>query len=339
MPNLAHRKSLMSQRIRWGILGPGNIANRLVEGVSVHSDAEVLAVGSRDIQRANAFADRWGIPRRYGSYEELVRDPDVDIVYVATPHPFHAPCSLLAIEAGKAVMCEKPFTVNAPEAKSVVEAARRKNVFVMEAMWTRFFPLMARVREIVASGEIGEVRLVHADFGFRAAFNPESRLFSPALAGGGLLDVGVYPISLASMLLGTPNRVSGLATIGETGVDESAAITLGYPSGALASITTGVRITTPQFAVICGTEGSIHIPSPWWVPERMTVRKGRATVEYCEPKMASGFEYEVAEAGRCLREGLKESPILPLDESVAIMDTMDQLRALWGVRYPMEEAA
>ncbi len=327
----------MSEPIRWGILGPGNIAHRLAEGVRALPDAKVLAVGSRSIERANAFADKWEIPRRYGSYEDLVADSELDIIYVATPHPFHAPCSLLAIEAGKAVLCEKPFTVNASEARQVVEAARHKGVFVMEAMWTRFFPLMARLRDIVAAGEIGEVRLIHADFGFRAGFNPEGRLFSPALAGGGLLDVGVYPISLASMLLGTPNRVSGLAVVGETGVDESAAITLGYPSGALASLTTGVRITTPHLAIICGTDGSIHIPSPWWVPERMTVRRGRGTVEYSEPKIASGFEYEAAEAGRCLREGLKESPILPLDESVAIMDTMDQLRALWGVRYPMED--
>lgn len=327
----------MSKHIRWGIIGPGNIANRFVEGARAVPDAVVHAVGSRNLERANAFADRWNIPKRYGSYEDLVSDPEVDIVYVATPHPFHAPCSLLAIEAGKAVMCEKPFTVNAKEAQSVVEAARRKGVFVMEAMWTRFFPLMARLRDLIAGGEIGEVRLIQADFGFRAGFNPEGRLFNPHLAGGGLLDVGVYPISLASMILGVPNRVSGLATLGETGVDESAAMCLGYPSGALASLTTGVRVSTPHVADICGSEGSVHIPSPWWVPERMTVRKGRSTIEYCEPKLASGFEYEIAEAGRCLREGLKESPILPLDESVAIMDTMDQLRALWGVRYPMED--
>jgi len=149
--------------------------------------------------------------------------------------------------------------------------------------------------------------------------------------------VAVYPISFASMLLGVADRVSGLAVLGETGVDVLAAITLGYPSGALASLTTGVRVNTPQLAVVCGTEGSIHIPAPWWVPERMTVRRRRGVVEYSEPKVASGFEYEAAEAGRCLREGLKESPIMPLDESVSIVDTMDQLRALWGVHYPMED--
>jgi predicted dehydrogenase len=327
----------MADQIRWGIIGPGNIAHRLAEGVRAVPDATVVAVASRDEGRAASFADKWQIPKRYGSYEALVADPGVDIVYVATPHPFHAPCMLLAIEAGKAVMCEKPFTVNAQEAQKVIEAARRKGVFLMEAMWTRFFPLMAELRRVVACGEIGEVRLLQADFGFRAGVNPEGRLFNPALAGGGLLDVGVYPISLASMLLGTPNRVAGLATLGETGVDESATIALAYASGALASLTTGVRVNTPHIAIICGTDGSVNIPSPWWVPEHMTVKRGRGTVEYHEPKQASGFEYEAAEAGRCVREGLKESPVLPLDETLAIVDMMDQLRALWGVRYPMED--
>ncbi len=326
----------MADPIRWGIIGPGNITRNFIDGVRATSDAEVLAVGSRDPERARAFAEKWHIPRAYGSYEDLVADPDVDLVYVATPHPMHAPCALLAIEAGKGVMCEKPFTVNAREAQTVVDAAKRKGVFLMEAMWTRFFPLMARLRTIVETGEIGDIQLITADFGFRAGFNADSRLFSPELAGGGLLDVGVYPISFASMLLGTPNRVSGLAVLGETGVDEAAAITLAYPSGSLASLTTGVRVTTPHLAIVSGTEGSISIPSPWWVPERMTVRRGGATAEYHEPKRASGFEYEVAEACRCVRLGLTESPILPLDETVAIVDTMDQLRALWGVRYPME---
>lgn len=327
----------MKDKVRWGILGPGNIANRFAEGIRAVPDAELLAVASRDIARANAFADRWSVARRYGSYDDLVADADVDAVYVSTPHPFHAPCSLLAIKAGKAVLCEKPFTVNAHEAREVVEAAREKGVFVMEAMWTRFFPLMRRLRDMAAAGEMGEVLMVQADFGFRAGFNPEGRLFNPALAGGGLLDVGVYPLSLAVMLLGVPNRVSGLARLGETGVDELAAFTLGFPSGGLASLTTGVRVSTPHEAFICATEGSAHIPAPWWVPEKMTVRVGRRTVEYSEPKLASGFEYEIAEASRCIREGLRESPVLPLDETVAIVDVMDQLRAIWGVRYPMEE--
>jgi predicted dehydrogenase len=327
----------MADTIRWGIIGPGNIAHRFAEGIGAVPNAELTAIASRTPERAQAFAEKWGVPTRYATYEDLVSDPEIDAVYVSTPHPFHAPCSLLAIEAGKPVLCEKPFTVNAAEARKVVEAARARGVFVMEAMWTRFFPVMARIREAIGEGEIGEVRLVHADFGFRAGVNPEGRLFSPALAGGGLLDVGVYPISLASMLLGKPDRVAGLATLGETGVDESAAIALGYPTGALASLTTGVRVNTPHTAFICGTDGSVSIPSPWWVPERATVRRSASSTDFEEPRAASGFEYEIAEAGRCIREGLQESPILPLSETIAIMETMDSLRALWGVRYPMED--
>lgn len=328
----------MSDTIRWGIIGPGNIAHRFAEGIGAVPHAALTAIASRTPDRLKAFAEKWNVPQRYGSYEELVADPEVDAVYVSTPHPFHAPCSILALEAGKPVLCEKPFTVNASEARKVIETARRKGVFVMEAMWTRFFPIMARLREIVASGAVGELLMVQADFGFRAGINPEGRLFNPALAGGGLLDVGVYPISLASMLLGKPDRVAGLANVGQTGVDEAAVIALGYPGGGLASLTTGVRVTTPHTAVISASEGSISIPSPWWVPERMTVRRGRASEEYCEPKMASGFEYEIAEACRCIREGLIESLVLPHEETIAVMETMDQLRALWGVRYPMEDA-
>ncbi len=328
----------MADTIRWGIIGPGSIAHRFAEGITAVPDATLAAIASRTPERAQSFGDKWNVPKRYNAYEDLVADPEIDAVYVSTPHPYHAPCSLLAIEAGKPVLCEKPFTVNAAEARRVAAAARKKGVFAMEAMWSRFFPIMARLRQIVADGSAGEVRLVHADFGFRAGVNPESRLFSPALAGGGLLDVGVYPVSLASMLLGKPDRVTGVATLGETGVDESAAIALGYPSGALASLTTGIRVNTPHTAVICTTEGSISFPAPWWVPERMTVKVGRSSAEYHEPKQASGFEYEIAEASRCIRAGLTESPILPLDETIAVMDTMDQLRALWGVRYPMEEA-
>jgi predicted dehydrogenase len=327
----------MTEKIRWGIIGPGGIANNLVKGVQALPDAEVLAVASRDGARAEAFGEKWGIPRRYTGYEALVADPDVDIVYVSTPHPYHAPCSLLALQAGKPVMCEKPFTVNAGEARSVVEAARAGGLFLMEAMWSRFFPLMATVREVASSGRIGEPLLLHADFGFRAGFNPESRLFSPALAGGGLLDVGVYPISLASLLFGKPDRVTGLANLGQTNVDEAAVISLAYPSGAMAALSTGVRVNTPQVAYIMGSDGSMEIPSPWWVPERLIIKSGGQTEELGVPKMSSGFEYQAAEAGRCLREGLTESPVLPLDETIDVMETMDALRAQWGVRYPMEE--
>lgn len=329
---------MAQQPIRWGILGPGSIANNLAKGVQALPDATVQAVGSRDMARATEFAGKYGIPSAYGSYEELVSDPNVDIVYVSTPHPFHAPCSLLALRAGKPVMCEKPFTINRGEAATMVAEARARNLFLMEAMWSRFFPLMARIRETISSGAIGELLLLQADFGFRAGFNPSSRLFAPELGGGGLLDVGVYPISLAHMLLGVPDQVSGVATLGATGVDEAAAISLRFPSGAVAALTTGVRVNTPQVATLIGSAGSITIHAPWWVPERATIKRGSATEEITEPKIATGFEYQAAEAGRCLREGLIESPILNHEDSLAVMQTMDTLRAQWGVRYPMEAA-
>jgi predicted dehydrogenase len=206
----------------------------------------------------------------------------------------------------------------------------------MEAMWTRFFPLMYRVRELVSNGAIGEARMIQADFGFRAGFDPNSRAFSPALGGGGLLDVGVYPISLASMLFGTPNQVTGLAHLGETGVDEQAGLVLAYDAGRLAVISTGVRINTPQSAVILGTDGRITIHSPWWKPSAMTVTAGGKTEDVTLPFESNGYQFEAQEVARCLVAGKTESEIMPLDESLQIMRTMDALRAQWGLKYPME---
>src|SRR5215813_12044980 len=186
--------------VRWGILGAGSIANRLAEGVLVLPDAKLTAVGSRSQEKADAFADKYGIPNRHASYDALVNDPEVDVIYVATPHNFHKEHSILALNAGKHVLCEKPFTINECEAKEIVSVAQAKGLFVMEAMWTRFFPIMGKVRKLLKAGEIGEPYLLHADFGFKGTFNPEGRLYNPNLGGGALLDVGVYPISLASMI-------------------------------------------------------------------------------------------------------------------------------------------
>jgi predicted dehydrogenase len=323
--------------IRWGILGPGSIANSLAKGVAALPDARVVAVGSRDIAKANSFADKYDIPNRHGSYEALVADPDVDIVYVATPHTHHAAHSLLALNAGKPVLCEKPFTINEAELAGVVKVAREKRLFLMEAMWTRYFPIMKRLRELLSEGAIGEVRMVHADFGFRTNVNPEGRLFNPNLGGGALLDVGVYTISFAQMVLGTPDRITGQATMGETNVDEQSAYVLGFPSGALAVLSTAVRTNTPHTATVMGTDGYITIETNWWKPNRMVVSrsgKDRETIDL--PANEAGFVYEAEEAGRCLREGKLESDVMTLDQSLSIMRTMDTLRAQWGLKYPME---
>ena len=323
--------------VRWGILGAGSIAKKFSEGVKALPDAQLVAVGSRDQAKADAFADTFAIPHRHASYEALVNDADVDVIYVATPHPFHKEHSLLALNAGKAVLCEKPVTINAHELQEMVDTARAKNLFLLEGHWSRFFPLMGRVRELLKEGAIGEPRLVGCDFGFRTGVNPEGRLFKPALGGGALLDVGCYTVSFASMVLGAPDRVQGMATLGETGVDEQAAMILGYPGGQFALLSTAIRTNTPHTAVINGTDGRITIHGPWWTPTRATVQRSGKGEEVIEmPFESSGFNYEAAHVADCLRQGLTESPVLPLDESLSIMRTLDTLRQQFGLKYPME---
>lgn len=322
--------------VRWGILGTGNIAHQFATGLQSVPDAELVAVGSRSQEGADKFGDEFQAANRHPSYDALAADPDVDVVYVSTPHPFHRPNALLCLEHGKAVLVEKPFTINVREAQEVVDKAREKSLFLMEAMWSRFFPAMVKVRELLAANAIGEPRLLQADFGFRAGVNPESRLFNPALGGGALLDVGVYPISLAFMIFGTPTDVTGLAHLGETGVDEDAAMLFKYGKGELAVLSTAVRTNTPQNAVLIGTEGQIRIHSPWWKPTAITLAANGKTEELSLPFDGNGMNYEAQEVGNCLRAGKTESQIMPLDETLSIMRAMDTLRAQWSLKYPME---
>ena len=327
----------MSQTIRWGILGTGNIAHQFARGLAVLPDAELVAVGSRSQDTADAFGEEFGVPRRHSTYEALATDPEVDAVYVSTPHTFHKDNSLLCLEAGKAVLCEKPFTINTREAEQVIGFARAQGRFLMEAMWTRFLPAMVRVRALLAEQAIGEPRMLQADFGFRATIDPQSRLFNPRLGGGALLDVGVYPVSLASMVFGTPERSTGLAHLGETGVDEQGAMVLMYRGGQLATLSTAIRTNTPHEALILGTRGSLRIHSQWWKPAKLTLaRQDQADEVIDVPFEGNGYNYEAAEVMRCMREGRLESDVMPLDETLSIMRVMDELRAQWGLRYPME---
>ncbi len=326
----------MDAKIRWGILGTGSIAHKFAHGLKDAEGADLAAVGSRSQASADAFGHEFDIPRRHGSYADLAGDDNVDVIYIATPHPMHKENALLSLRAGKAVLCEKPFTVNARQANSVIDLARRNKLFVMEAMWTRFYPLMDRLRRMLSDGAIGEVRMVQADFAFRATFNPQSRLFDPALGGGGLLDVGVYTVSLASMILGRAEKVTGLAEIGQTGVDEQAAVVLGYAGGPLAVLSFGVRTTTPHEATIYGTDGWIRIHSPWWKPTRMTLRSRNDEQLIEGPVQGDPMHYEADEVMACLRAGKTESDVMPLDESLAIMETMDEIRSQWRLKYPVE---
>lgn len=327
----------MTEPIRWGILGTGNIAHQFARGLADTPDATLVAVGSRSIDTANTFADEFDIERRHPTYEKLADDDGVDAVYVSTPHPFHKDNSILLLEHGKAVICEKPFTINAGDAKAVIDIARQRDVFIMEAMWTRYLPAVVRARELIAEGAIGDVRLVQADFGFRAGINPEGRLFNLALGGGALLDVGIYVISMASMILGPePSRVASTTQIGETGVDEQSAFLLQYPGGELAVLSCAVRTGTAVEARIFGTEGSILLHGPFFRCGALTVKRGGEEEHIDLPLEGNGYNYEAAEVGRCLRAGLKESDVMPLDETLALMELMDSIRAQWGLSYPTE---
>src|SRR6185437_11808167 len=249
----------MNNRILWGILGTGKIAHQFAAALRHLPGAELGAVGSRSSDSAQRFADEFGIPRRYGSYAELVNDPQIEVIYVATPHSCHAGNSRLALNAGKAVLCEKPFTINVAQARYVIGLARERKLFLMEAMWTRCFPLMDKLRWLLASGAIGEARQLTADFGFRAGHRDEPRLFGPEFGGGALLDVGVYPVSMASLLFGPPTRIVSAANLGATSVDEEAAMILTHRGGELAVLHTAIRLDTAQEAIITGTQGRIRI--------------------------------------------------------------------------------
>ncbi len=328
----------MPDKIRWGILGTGNIAKQFARGLQALPDAELVAVGSRNADTATAFADEFNVPRRHATYAALAQDDAVDIIYVSSPHQAHKDDSILCLKSGKGVLCEKPFAINRAEAQTMVDTARTEKRFLMEAMWTRFLPAIAQVRAWLKEGVIGEVRMVQADFGFCAQLDPESRLFDPNFGGGSLLDVGVYAVSFASMVFGgPPTEIQSLAHIGVTKVDEHAAMVLGYSGGALALLASAVRANTSQEARVIGTEGLIHVPSPFWrSPKVVLALNGKDPQEVELPYEGNGYNYEAAAAGDCLRDGRLEHEVMPLDETLSIMDTMDRIRAQWGLRYPME---
>ena len=322
----------MERKIRWGILGPGTIARKFANGLTAVPDAELTAVGSRSLERANTFASAFNIPHRHGNYRDLVNNPDVDVIYVATPHPFHKECAILCLEAEKAVLCEKPITVDAKQAEEMIACAREHNQFLMEAMWTRFLPVMVKVREWLADSAIGEPRMLAADKGSRQVLSTEileGRHFNPELGGGALLDVGVYTIALAYMVFGPPSEVTSIAHIGQTNVDEQASILLGYDTGQIANLFCAIRTETLKEARIIGTKGSIHIPQFWEATSATLEAVGKEPVQIKIPFKENGFEYQTIEVVKCLQEGKLESGVMPLDESLSIVKTMDTIRKQW----------
>jgi dihydrodiol dehydrogenase / D-xylose 1-dehydrogenase (NADP) len=328
----------MNKRIiNWGILGLGRICNLFMESMKLFDDSKVVAVGSRSKERADEFAKKHEIPRAYGSYEELVNDNEIDIIYVATPHNSHKEFSMLCLKAGKAVLCEKSFTVNASEAKEMIEFAQKSGLFLMEAMWTRYLPAMVKIRELLNTGILGDIRMVKADFGFRVGWEPQHRLLNPELAGGALLDVGIYTISFASMIFGAkPLKITGTAHLGETGVDEQFSSVLAYENGAIAVCTAAVRTPLTDDAWIYGTEGRIRIPAFWHANKLEIHINGKEPESLEIPYSSSGYYHEIEEAANCLRNGRIESDVMPLKETLDIIKIMDELRRQWGLIYPFE---
>jgi predicted dehydrogenase len=328
----------MEGKIRWGILGTGHIAKTFAKALQFLPGADLVAVGSRAAETAKNFADVFNVRHQHPGYEQLAKDPEVDVVYIATPHPLHRENTILCLKAGKAVLCEKPFAINASQALQMIDVARAEKLFVMEAMWTRFLPLIVKIRQWIREGLIGQVRLLRVDFGFDGGFSPDSRGLNPQLGGGALLDVGVYTISLASMVFGQPPaRITGMAHLGRTGVDEQSAIILGYDNGQLAVLTCAVQIETAKEAVIYGTKGAIRIEPEFFCPTRAILSiQGKDEQIIKMPLEGNGYNYEAEEVMRCLRAGKLESDIMPLDETLSIVKTMDEIRAQWGLKYPME---
>jgi predicted dehydrogenase len=317
--------------IRWGILGPGNIARTFTEDVLMLSDHVIAAVGSRDAARAAAFAAEYGIGRSYGSYEELAADDSLDVIYVATPHPGHHSAARLCLLAGRAVLVEKPFTVTAAEAADLLALARERHLFAMEAMWTRFSPLVREIAGLVRDGAIGRITAVQADYAGSPEYDPDSRLWSAGLAGGALLDIGVYPISFGAMLLGEPQQVRAVASPAPTGVDANTAVIARYAGGAVGLYYCGLGADSPRIAAITGTGGIITAGPPFHRPERLTLQRAGQEPEIRTITLPGhGFTYEAEEVARCLRAGLTESPVLTLDDTLAVMRTLDAARASFG---------
>ena len=323
---------------RWGILATGGIAHAFAGDLRT-AGLDLAAVGSRRQESADAFAAEFDIPAAHGSYEQLAADPGVDIIYIATPHPGHADAALLALDAGKHVLIEKPFTLNAAQAAAVRDCARERGLLAMEAMWTRYLPHMVRIRELVAAGSLGDVRTVFADHTQRITDDPRHRLNALELGGGALLDLGIYPISFTWDVLGAPIEVTAQARRGDTGADTEVATVFTHRSGAVSTTVSSSRGAGPNTAHIVGTDARIDIDRVWYQPTSFRVIDPDGTVveDYVSQVEGRGMQYQALAAERVLAEGRTDSDVLGIDETVAIMGTLDDVRAQIGVRYPGEE--
>lgn len=324
----------MGKKFSWGIIGLGNIAGKFAADLALIPEAELVAVAARDADRANAFATEFGAEKAYGTYEALFEDPEVAVVYIATPHSFHYEHTLAALEAGKHVLCEKPLGINAEQVGLMTALAARKNLFLMEALWSRFNPSIQEVYQKVQGGELGAVVYLRADFAFPALNrDPEGRLLNPVLAGGSLLDIGIYPVFLAYLFLGMPKDVKVSAHFHETGIEKAIGLLFQYPD-AMAVLYSGFSSRSEMKAEISCEGGSVLLNPPWHHTEHYRLQQGEEICEVAKPLTGSGYTYEILEVHRCLRAGTNESALWSWADSKALHSLLDEIRRLAGIEFP-----
>ena len=327
----------MSNIYRWGIVGAGGIAHKFADAVSHIENAKLQAVASTNLQRADDFAQKYSIPNHYDSYDQLFLDDTVDIVYVATTHNFHCKNTVDALNAKKHVLCEKPMAVNASQVKQMINAAQSNKVFLMEAILTRFLPMMVEVRNIIEKGTIGNPQLIYADFGVNFEYDPQSRIFNSNLAGGALLDLGIYCHALASMLFGKPSNISSTVKMSDTEVDQRSTIVLEYDNAKMAILFQALDLETPREALIIGTEGSIKLHQKWSAGNEYTLKLNNGTEKtHKADTHENAIIYEIMAVQECINAGNTQCDLMSLDESLAIAETMDALRSQWNFKYPFE---
>ncbi|MEO5591018.1 MAG: Gfo/Idh/MocA family oxidoreductase [Chitinophagaceae bacterium] len=327
----------MSKIFKWGIIGPGRIAQKFAAALALVPDATLHAVASRDISRAKQFADNCNAPVFYGDYEALAANEEIDAVYIATPHTFHHAHVLLCLKKKKAVLCEKPMSANHASTMEMVDAARQNKTFLMEAMWSRFLPIIDKTLQLIKKGEIGELKYLRADFGFAAPFDPGSRLYDLKLGGGSLLDVGVYPLFLALLVMGRPDEIKSFAQLAKTGADETTNALFYYKNGMMASILSSIVAQTPITAEITGTEGTIILDRPWYKGTTVHIRKKDIITQTISlPYGDNGFEFQVKEVHQCLQNNITESPLMPLDFSLLMSSVTDQICKMSNITYEIQ---
>ena len=326
----------MTQPIKFAILGAGNIAHTMARTVTQMPEVVPYAVAARELDRAQAFATQYGFSRAYGSYEQLLADPQVELVYIATPHSHHAAQALACLEAGKHVLCEKAFTVNAHQARQVLDTARQKGLLVAEAIWPRYMPMAQRLREVCQSGIIGRVHTLTADLGYSVFARP--RIHDPALAGGALLDVGIYPLTFAAIAFGSQvEGVSSTAVMADTGVDAQNSVLLTYAGGRMAVLHSSVVAVSHRAGALQGEDGFAVVENVNNYESIRVYDRDRVQIaEYRQPRQITGFEYEVRACAEAIRAGQVECPQMPHREILRMMELMDTIRGQWGLRYPFE---